>query len=196
MLTLGDPAADLLFREAHTADQFAPDRISDERMAEIWDLIKWGPTSGNTCPGRLLLVRSAEARERLVIHMNLNNRAKTLAAPLTVVTAADLRFHERWPELAPHRAERAAELEYDAPGRERLAVPSATLQTAYFILGVRAAGLAAGPMGGFDRAGVDREFFPDGRWRSILIINVGMPDPAGYRKRLPRPSFVDVSHAI
>jgi 3-hydroxypropanoate dehydrogenase len=196
MLALADAAADLLFREAHTADRFAPDHVPDERIAAIWDLIKWGPTSGNTCPGRLLLVRSRAARERLVGHMNENNRAKTLAAPLTVVTAADLRFHERWPALAPHRAERAAQLEHDLQARERLAIPSATIQTAYFILGVRAAGLAAGPMGGFNHEGIDAEFFPDGRWRSVLVINLGMPAPDGYRKRLPRPLFEDISRVV
>lgn len=128
--------------------------------------------------------------------MNEGNRAKTLAAPLTVIAAADLRFHELWPTIAPHRAERAAELENDPEARKRLATPSATLQTAYFLVGVRAAGLAIGPMGGFDHAGVDAEFFPDGRWSSILIMNIGMPTPEGYRKRLSRPSFEDIVRTV
>ena len=175
MLALDDAAADLLFRDAHTANRFAPDPVSDEQIEEIWDLIRWAPTSGNASPGRLLLVRSAQARERLVAHMGESNRAKTLAAPLTVVAAADLRFHELWPRIAPapRRGRRAARGRL--PARERLAMLSATLQTAYFILGVRAAGLAAGPMGGFDRDGVDGEFFADGRWRSLVVINIGRP---------------------
>lgn len=196
MLAFDRRAADLLFFEAHTADRFAPDPVPDEQIAEIWNLIRWAPTSGNSSPGRLLLVRSAEARERLVRHMSEGNRDKTLAAPLTVVAAADLRFHELWPRIAPHRAQAAARLEDDLPARERLAILSATLQAAYFIIGVRAAGLAAGPMGGFDRAGVDGEFFADGAWRSLVVINIGRPAPDGYRERLPRLEFEDVSRVV
>ena len=196
MLTLDNAAADLLFREAHTADRFGPDPVSDEQIAEIWDLISWAPTNGNSSPGRLLVVRSPEARERLASHMGESNRAKTLAAPLTVVTAADVRFHELWPKVAPHRAEGAARLEDDLETRVRLATSSGWLQTAYFILGVRAAGLAAGPMGGFDRDGVDAEFFADGRWRSLLVINVGSPASDSYRERLPRFGFEDVARVV
>jgi 3-hydroxypropanoate dehydrogenase len=196
VLALDRTAADLLFREAHTADRFAPDPVSDERMEEIWDLIRWGPTSGNSSPGRFLLVRSQQARERLVAHMSEGNRDKTLAAPLTVVAAADLRFHDLWPRTAPHRAQAAARLEDDLPARERLAILSATLQTAYFIIGVRAAGLAAGPMGGFDRDGVDAELFPDRNWRSLVVINVGHPAADGFRDRLPRLSFADVARTV
>jgi 3-hydroxypropanoate dehydrogenase len=196
MLALEGSAADLLFIDAHTHDGFGPDPVSDEQVAEIWDLVKWAPTSGNSSPGRLLLVRSAAARERLVAHMNKGNQAKTLAAPLTVVAAADIRFHELWPTVAPHRAEAAARLEEDPAARERLAILSATLQAAYFIIGIRAAGLAAGPMGGFDREGVDAEFFADGSWRSLVVINVGAPAAGGARERLPRLGFSDVSRVV
>jgi 3-hydroxypropanoate dehydrogenase len=196
VLAIDRTAADLLFFEAHTADRFAPDPIPDAQIEEIWNLIRWAPTNGNASPCRLLLVRSPEARERLVGHMSEGNRAKTLAAPLTVVVAADLRFHELWPRTAPHRAQAAARLEDDPATRERLATLSATLQAAYFIIGVRAAGLAAGPMGGFDREGVDHEFFADGRWRSLVVINVGLPLADGYRERLPRLEFADVSRVV
>lgn len=196
MLALDPRDADLLFLEAHTADRFAPDPVSDAQIEEVWNLIRWAPTSANSSPGRLLLVRSAQARERLTAHMSGGNRAKTLEAPLTVIAAADLRFHELWPTVAPHRAEAAARLEDDLPTRERLAVLSATLQTGYLIIGLRAAGLAVGPMGGFDREGVDGEFFPDGAWRSLVVINVGRPVPDGHRPRLPRLSFADVSRSV
>jgi 3-hydroxypropanoate dehydrogenase len=196
-VTALDPtAADLLFHEAHTADRFAPDPVPDELIERVWDLIRWAPTSGNASPGRFLLVRSPGARERLVARMSEGNRDKTLAAPLTVVAAADLRFHELWPRIAPHRERAAARLEDDLPARERLSILSASLQTAYFIIGVRAAGLAAGPMGGFDRDAVDAEFFADGNWRSLVVINVGFPAPDGYRERLPRLSFADVTRTV
>jgi len=189
-------SAELLFLEAHTADRFAPDPVPDAQIEEIWNLIRWAPTSGNSSPGRLLLVRSPQARERLGRHMSEGNRAKTLAAPLTVVAAADLRFHELWPRTAPHRAQAAARLEDDLPARERLAILSATLQVGYFIIGVRAAGLAAGPMGGFDREGVDGEFFADGAWRSLVVINLGRPAADSYGERLPRLGFADVSRVV
>ena len=196
MLALDPAAADLLFYEAHTASRFTDDPVSDAQVEEIWNLIRWAPTGGNASPGRLLLVRSPEARERLVAHMSESNRAKTLAAPLTVVTAADTRYHELWPKIAPQRAEAAARLEGDPQARERLAMLSGTLVTAYFLLGVRAAGLAAGPMGGFDRAGVDGEFFADGRWRSILVVNVGVAAPEGHSERQARLDFEDISRTV
>jgi 3-hydroxypropanoate dehydrogenase len=196
MLALDEQAQDLLFRDAHTANSFTSDPVTDEQIKEIWDLIRWAPTGGNASPGRLLIVRSPEARERLVAHMGESNRPKTLAAPLTVVVAADTRYHELWPQISPQRAEAAARLEADPQARERLAMMSATLVTAYFLIGVRAAGLAAGPMGGFDRAGVDGEFFPDGRWRSILIVNVGVPAPDSHNERQGRLEFEDVAVVV
>jgi 3-hydroxypropanoate dehydrogenase len=196
MLALDDTAQDLLFREAHTANSFTSDPVSDEQIKEIWDLIKWAPTGGNASPGRLLVVRSPEARERLVAHMGESNRAKTLAAPLTVVAAADTRYHELWPTISPGRTEAAARLEDDPAARERLAMLSGTLVTAYFLIGVRAAGLAAGPMGGFNRAGVDGEFFPDGRWRSILVVNVGVAADLGQSDRQGRLEFEDVAVVV
>jgi len=196
MLALDGKAQDLLFREAHTAAGFTSDAVSDEQIAEIWDLIRWAPTGGNASPGRLLIVRSPDARERLVAHMGESNRAKTLAAPLTVVLAADTRYHELWPNISPGRSQAAARLEDDQDARERLAMLSGTLVAAYFLIGVRAAGLAAGPMGGFSRAGVDGEFFPDGRWRSILIVNVGMPADDGHSERQGRLEFSDVARVV
>lgn len=193
MLAIDAEAADLLFYEAHTTSSFTDDPVSDEQIEEIWNLIRWAPTGGNASPARLLLVRSPEARERLVQHMGESNRAKTLAAPLTVIVAADTRYHELWPTIAPQRQEAADRLEADPEARERLAMLSGTLVTAYFLIGVRAAGLAAGPMGGFDRKGVDQEFFGDGRWRSILIVNIGKAAAGGHGERQGRLSFEQVS---
>ena len=118
MLALDDKAQDLLFREAHTTASFTSDPVSDEQIKEIWDLIRWAPTGGNANPGRLLVVRSPEARERLVAHMSESNAAKTLAAPLTVVLAADTRYHELWPTISPRRSESAARLADDPDARK------------------------------------------------------------------------------
>jgi 3-hydroxypropanoate dehydrogenase len=196
MLAIDQAAADLLFYGAHTTSAFTDEEVSDAQIEEIWNLIRWAPTGGNASPGRLLLVRSAEARERLVQHMGESNRTKTLAAPLTVIVAADTRYHELWPSIAPQRQEAADRLEADAEARERLAMLSGTLVTAYFLIGVRAAGLAAGPMGGFDRKGVDQEFFSDGRWRSILIVNVGKAAEDGHNERQGRLSFEQAARVV
>ena len=150
--------------------------------------MKWAPTSGNTNPLRILVMRSPEARERMVRHLAEGNKQKTLTAPMAVLLAADLDFHEFVPQLFPARAEQAdyyAQME----GRGEMARFNATLQAAYFIIAVRAVGLAAGPMSGFDYAGMDQEFFPDGRHASVLAVNVGQPGPDAWFPRLPRLDF-------
>lgn len=194
-LALGDEAQDLLFREARTANAFTDEPISDERMRAVYDLVKYAPTSMNQQPLRVLLVRSPEARQRLVAHMMDGNRAKTAAAPLVAILAADLDFHDELPRLFPHLPD-ARGFFLDDARREGSARFNAGLQVAYFVLGVRAAGLAAGPMTGFDAAGVDREFFADGKHRALAVLNIGMPGPDAYRPRLPRLEYDDVVSTI
>ena len=150
-----DPAAqDLLFREARTANTFTDEPVTDEQVQAIYDLVKYGPTAFNQSPLRITLVRSAEARERLVKHMSEGNQAKTATAPLVAILSADNEFHEELPALLPHFPQ-AKDLYFaERPAREGAAALNAALQAAYFIIGIRAAGLAAGPMTGLDFAGV------------------------------------------
>lgn len=185
-LVLSPDAQDLLFREARTANSFSEEPVTDEQVQAIYDLVKWGPSSANTQPLRVLLVRSPEARARLVPLLSEGNREKTAAAPLVAVLAADTEFHERIPEVFPIRPEMRDYFAGDDQLRLDHARFNATLQSGYFLLGVRAAGLAAGPMTGFDAAGVDREFFPDGAWRSLIVVNIGRPGPDAWMQRLPR----------
>jgi 3-hydroxypropanoate dehydrogenase len=124
------------------------------------------------------------------------NRAKTEAAPVVAVLAADLSFHEHIPTVFPIKPEMRDSFEADREARERHALFNATLQAGYFLLGVRAAGLAAGPMSGFDAAGVDQEFFPDGRWKSILVVNIGHPAENAWFDRLPRLDYEQVVRHI
>jgi 3-hydroxypropanoate dehydrogenase len=185
-LALTSAAQDLLFRAARTANTFTDEPVSDEQMRAVYDLIKWGPTAMNTQPLRVVLVRSPEARERLVAHMSPGNQAKTRTAPMVAVLAADVDFHEHLPEVFPHKPGAKESLDGDEGAREGLARLNATLQSAYFIIGVRAAGLAAGPMLGFDAAGVDKEFFADGRHRTLIVVNIGHPGPDAWFARNPR----------
>lgn len=175
-----------LFTEARTANTFAPTPVSDADLAGIWELARWAPTSANTQPLRVLYVRSGEARERLLAHIGDGNKAKTASAPVVAVLAVDSRFHEHIPTLLPFRPEAKDFFDADENFRLDYAKFNGALQAGYFILAVRAQGLAAGPMAGFHAAGVDAEFFPDGRWRTTLVVNIGHPGENAWLQRLPR----------
>jgi 3-hydroxypropanoate dehydrogenase len=192
LATLDAAGRELLFTTARTANSFADTPVSDDELRSIWDLAKWPPTSANTQPLRVLYVRTDGGRERLLRHMSEGNVAKTAAAPAVAVLAADLDFHEHVPALLPFRPELRDVLAANETMRHDLGRFNATLQTGYFLLAIRAHGLAAGPMGGFDKAGMDAEFFPDGRFKSLLVVNIGHPGPDPWLGRLPRLDETDV----
>ncbi|MGA4851032.1 malonic semialdehyde reductase [Streptomyces sp. G5(2025)] len=187
-----DPAAqDLLFREARTANTFTDEPVTEEQVQAIYDLIKFGPTAFNQSPLRVTLVRSPEARERLVQHMAEGNRPKTATAPLVAILSADNEFHEELPALFPHFPQAKDMFFAERPAREQAALVNATLQAGYFIVGVRAAGLAAGPMTGFDFAGVQKEFLDDDH-TPLMIVNIGRPGEDAWFPRSPRLAYEDV----
>ncbi|CAL9516299.1 putative malonic semialdehyde reductase RutE [Streptomyces sp. enrichment culture] len=192
MSLLLDPAAqDLLFREARTANTFTDEPVTDEQVQAIYDLVKYGPTAFNQSPLRITLVRSPEARERLVKHMAEGNQAKTASAPLVAILSADNEFHEELPELFPHFPQAKDAFFADRPVRENSATLNAALQAAYFIVGVRAAGLAAGPMTGFDVEGVRKEFLDDDH-TPLIVVNIGKPGPDAWYPRSPRLAYEQV----
>jgi 3-hydroxypropanoate dehydrogenase len=186
---LDQSAQDLLFREARTANTFINEPVSDEQIAALYDLVKWAPTSFNQQPLRVALIRSEDARSRLVPLMWDANQGKTAAAPLVAVLAADLDFHEHLPELFPVFPEAKDVFFAEEEVRTEAALLNATLQIGYFILGIRAIGLAAGPMTGFYADKVSAEFFPDGRHRALVVINIGKPGPGAWYDRLPRLEY-------
>lgn len=192
LIALDRAAQDLLFRAARTANAFTDEPVGDEQVRAIHDLVRYGPTAMNAQPLRVLLLRSAAARARLLPHVSAGNRDKTAGAPLTAVLAADVDWHDRLPELFPHRPGARDWFTGDPAGREAQARFNAALQIGYLLVGVRAAGLAAGPMAGFDAAAVEREFFPDGRHRVLLLMNIGRPAPDAWRERLPRLPYEEV----
>ncbi|MEU1622644.1 malonic semialdehyde reductase [Streptomyces sp. NPDC005722] len=191
-LRLDSAAQNLLFREARTANAFTGEPVTDEQVQAVYDLVKYAPTAYNQQPLRIVLVRSPEARERLVRHMNEGNRAKTAAAPLVAVLAADNEFHEELPAQFPAFPQAKEVLFAERPVREASAAFNAALQVGYFILGVRAAGLAAGPMTGFDADAVDKEFFPDGDHSVLAVVNIGEPGENAWRERGPRLPYDEV----
>jgi 3-hydroxypropanoate dehydrogenase len=191
-LALSREAQNLLFREGRTANVFADEPVTDEQIAAIYELVKWGPTAMNAQPMRMMLVRSDEARNDLVALMNEGNRAKTAAAPLVAILAADIDFHDEFPVVFPVNPGARDAYAGNEQARAHTATFNSALQIGYFLVGVRAAGLAAGPMGGFDREAVSRRFFPDGRHQALLVVNLGYPTETSYRPRQPRLAYEDV----
>lgn len=185
---IGEQATAALFSAARTANSFDGSPVSDEELREIWELAKWPPTAANLQPLRVVFVRTPAGRDRLVPAMNEGNQAKTESAPAVAVLAYDTRMHEHVLTVLPFRPGLRDALEADEAARLSMAERNAWLQAGYLILAIRATGLAAGPMAGFDADAVDREFFPDGRFRSFLVVNIGHPGPAAWLDRLPRLS--------
>jgi nitroreductase len=189
-------AQNVLFREARTANAFTDEPVTDEQVQAIYDLVKWAPTSFNQQPLRVVLVRSPEARERLASVMMDNNQAKTKAAPLTAILGADTDFHENLPSQFPMFPQAKDVFFADPQVREASARLNAALQVGYFILGIRAIGLAAGPMVGFDAEAVDKMFFPAGVTRTLVVVNIGKPGPNAWWDRLPRLEYGDVFRTV
>lgn len=193
-LVIDEATAALLFTEARTVNHFADAPVPDSRIRAAYDLLRWGPTAMNTQPLRLLQVRTAEGRARLATHMAEGNRARVLAAPLTIVAAIDPDFHEYLDVLAPHATGARARFEEDGiESRAETARMSGLIQVGYLITALRAAGLSTGPMSGFDAAGVDKEFLTETGWRSLLVVNVGVP--AAEDASHPRQARLDFDQA-
>ena len=192
MSILDDDALRQHFLEARTHRKWL-DRLVDEALLRrVYDLARWPPTSANSQPMRLMLVRSAAAKERLRPALDAGNVEQTMAAPVTAIVAYDARFFEEMSTHALSRPELAARFAASPEAvRERLAFQGGTLQGGYLILAARALGLDCGPMGGFDRAKVDATFLPDGKWKSNFLLNLGYGDPASLRPRAPRLEFDD-----
>ena len=194
-LAISPRVQDLLFRDARTGYAFTDEPVSDDEVRAVYDLVKWAPTAMNSQPLRILLIRTPEARTRLLGHVFEGNKAKTASAPLVAVLAADLDFHDELPKIFPVNPG-ARNGFANEERRERAAVFNTSLQIGYFLIGVRAAGLVAGPMGGFDADGVTAEFFPDGRHQALLVVNIGHPADSAFRPRLPRLNFDEVVATI
>ena len=185
---LGDPALGQLFTEARTHGAFLDQPVPDSLLREAIELAKMAPTAANNQPLRVVFLRSAEAKERLRPAMAPGNVDKTMAAPVVAIAGYDVEFFEHLPYLTPQRDFRSM-----FAGNPELAAKSAaqsgTLQVGYFILALRALGLDAGPMGGFDAAKVEAEFFPEGKIKANVVINIGYGDDAKLYPRNPRLTF-------
>jgi 3-hydroxypropanoate dehydrogenase len=187
-MPVSDDALDTIFRKARTHNRWQDKPVSSTLLMAIYDLMRWGPTTANTSPARIVFVVSKPAKERLRPHLSAGNADKTMAAPATAILAYDLDFAGHLPFLFPHEPDAPAWFQ-NPKFAETAAFRNASIQGGYFILAARALGLDCGPMSGFDNAGVDREFFAGGRIKSNFLCNVGYGDPAGVFPRNPRLAF-------
>jgi 3-hydroxypropanoate dehydrogenase len=187
---LSDAALDTIFRAARTYNGYTDEPVGEAELRAIWDLMKWGPTSANQLPARLVWCVSDAAKAKLAECASKQNAPKILAAPVSVILGMDINFHEHLPELFPHNQTAKSWFDGNSPLREESAMRNSTLQGAYFIIAARALGLDTGPMSGFDNGKVDAAFFADTKGvRSNFISTLGHGDPATIFERLPRPEF-------
>jgi 3-hydroxypropanoate dehydrogenase len=181
-----------LFLDARTHNGWLDKPVSDAVLREIYEIAKFGPTSMNTQPMRLLFLRTVAAKQRLRPHLVPSNVEKTMAAPVTAVIGYDLSFHEHLPTMFPHRPDAKVMFEGKSPLIEATAFRNGSLQGAYLIIAARALGLDCGPMSGFDNAGVDAEFFGGTRVKSNFLCNFGYGDHSKIFARSPRFDFASV----
>jgi 3-hydroxypropanoate dehydrogenase len=200
---IDDKALDVLFREARTFSSWLERPVTDETLHEVYELMKLAPTSANSSPARFVFLRTLRAKERLLPALAAGNVKKTVAAPVTVIIAYDLKFYEKLPKLFPHNLGMAALFANTPDLVEATARRNSSLQGAYFILAARAVGLDCGPMSGFDNAkvdeeffglgreceGCDQEFFPEGHVKSNFLCNLGYGDRSKLFPRSPRLAF-------
>lgn len=185
---LDAPALDQLFRQARTYNAFSGE-IDDATLHRLYDLLKFGPTTANSCPARFVFVRSAEGKARLAPALDEGNREKTLSAPVVAIVAHDMRFFDKLPVLFPHTDAKSWFDTKPEAALETIALRNGSLQGAYLILAARALGLDCGPMSGFDNAKVDEAFFQGTPIRSNFLVNLGNGDPASIFPRSPRLGF-------
>ena len=192
---LADACLDQVFRNARTHTKWRDEPVTDDQLRTVFELLKWGPTSANTSPGRFLFLRTAEAKERLRPALSAGNVDKTMSAPVCCIVAHDPLFYENLPRLAPHTDARSW-----FSGNEELASVTAfrngTLQGAYLIVAARAAGLDCGPMSGFDTAKVDQEFLSVLGWKSNFLVNLGHGDSSSLYARAPRLDFEEACRLL
>jgi 3-hydroxypropanoate dehydrogenase len=186
---------DLLLREARTHSDFTDKPVSDALLREAHDLMKMGPTTANSQPARFVYLRSSESREKLRPALAAVNMDKTLKAPLVCIVAHDLRFWEHLPRLF-HNPDAINWFKDKGAQTEITAFRNATLQGGYYLLALRAVGLDCGAMSGFDNAKVDAAFFPDGRWKSNFLVNIGYGTGKGIPPRNPRLTFEETCRIL
>ena len=183
---------DKLFVKARSHNNWKNKNIDKKILENLYDLVKNCPTSANSEPMRIIFLKSKESKERIKSHLSEGNVEKCMTASIVAIIAYDSKFYEHLPKLFPHNPNMKKVLSNPPSKAEITAFRNSTLQGGYFMLAARALGLDVGPMSGFDNAGVDKEFFPDGRYKSNFLCNLGYGDKTKLLDRLPRFKFSQV----
>ena len=189
-------ALERIFLAGRTHNAWQNKPVAPILLTQLYDLMKMAPTSANCSPVRLVFVASAEGKAKLLPHLMEDNRKKTETAPVCVILAYDTRFYELLPQLFPHNPDAVNWFAGSAEFAEQTAFRNSSLQGGYLMLAARALGLDVGAMSGFDPAGVDAAFFPDGRFKTNFLCNLGYGDPAGLFPRSPRLAFDDACEIV
>ena len=163
--------------------------VTDNLLHQLYDIMKWGPTSANCSPARIVFIKTTEAKKRLIKHVIESNAEKTLSAPVTAIIAYDKKFYDHIPKLFPHNPDAKDWFSGSEEFAEKTAFRNSSLQGAYFIIAARLLGLDCGPMSGFDNEGLDKEFFSDTAFKSNFICNIGYGDESKLFERSPRFDF-------
>ena len=192
---ISNDALDQLLRQARTHSTWLPKRVPVELLREVYDLARMGPTSANSSPARFVFLESEAAKARLLPALAPLNVDKTKAAPVTVIVAWDAEFYEKLPQLFPH-ADMRSHFVGNQAVIDETAFRNSSLQGGYFILAARALGLDCGPMSGFDKAKVNAEFFPDGKWKANFLCNLGYGDRSKLFPRNPRLEFDEACRVL
>jgi 3-hydroxypropanoate dehydrogenase len=194
--SLEGSALEQIFRSARTQNGFLDRPIEDAQLHEVYELLKWGPTSNNCSPARFVFLRTREAKERLRPALMPGNLDKVLQAPVTAIIATDQAFFEKLPQLLPHNPNAIHLYKGNPALAQSTASRNGTLQGAYLIIAARALGLDCGPMSGFDNAMVDAEFFAGTSIRSNFLCNLGLGDPSKVFPRSPRLTFEEACRLL
>lgn len=202
MNTISDDALDILFRQARSHNAWLDKPVEESTVRQLYEVLRWGPTSANSCPARFIFLRSKRSKERLRPALSPGNVEKTMTAPITVIVAYDLTFYEKLPRLFPHNPAMREVFAKNPQLIESTAKRNSSLQGAYLMLGARGLGLDCGPMSGFDNSKVDEEFFgagkceeceqeifPEGHVKSNFLCNLGYADRTKLNPRSPRLEF-------
>ncbi|MGE0701615.1 MAG: malonic semialdehyde reductase [Hyphomicrobiaceae bacterium] len=193
---LGNDVLKQLFTEARSHNAWQKKDVPDSLLAEMVDLMKMGPTSANCLPARIVFLKSDAAKQRIAPFLSEANRAKSMSAPVCAIIGHDTQFFEHLPRLFPHNQTARTWFEGKPEVIQATVMRNGSLQGAYLMMAARALGLDVGPMSGFDNAGVDKEFFADGRFKSNFVCNIGFGDPAGLFARSPRLAFDEIAQVL
>ncbi len=193
---LGEAALKQLFTEARSHNAWQKKDVPDALLREVVDLMKMGPTSANCLPARVIFLKSDSAKQRIAPFLSEQNRAKSMSAPVCAIIGHDMQFYEHLPRLFPHNQTARTWFEGKPEVIQATVMRNGSLQGAYLMFAARSLGLDCGPMSGFDNAGVDKEFFPDGRVKSNFVCNFGYGDPAGLFERSPRFAFDEIAKIL